>query len=55
MLLDALSCGPASSGHFAASCGPASSGHFAADIHSCADLNQAGIASHYGKPLGPAI
>lgn len=43
MLLDALSYGTASSGDFAA------------DIHSRADLNQAGIARHYGKPLSPAI
>ena len=43
MLLDALSCRTASSGHFAA------------NIHSRADLNQAGIRRQYGKPISPAI
>jgi hypothetical protein len=43
MLLDALSCGIASSGHFAV------------DIHSRADHNQAGIRRHYGKPASLAI
>lgn len=37
------------------SCGTASSGHFAADIHSRADRNQAGIRRHYGKPASLAI
>jgi hypothetical protein len=43
MLLDALSCGAASSGHFAA------------DVRSRADRDQAGIAHHYGSPVSSVI